>query len=464
MSNLYFDVALKELKSNEFKTYMSIIYVIKSIGPNTKVYFSLKKDLYENVSQVHKLTEKTFLKHLKTFLNKGLLEFNGKAINLGFNIEDSKNGGYTSFNILDLEALLTELDSNEIKLYFTIYRLLKGFNKKSSKYSYSQLKTWSGIKNKAIFISTRNSLQEKKLISTLMDIENNSFVFKLVDLKISYNEKREEKKPHQVEKEQHNKSHEVEKKPYIKKYIPQNKNKYFKKSIPNQEDSKKFESYCFKEINEQKIFKFLDENIKTKHFSKKEKNLILEELYHDLKVNNGYKGVKIKSTADFYLAQEHPQYGRNIDKIIERLFYKKEQEHRDNKSRSMWINIFKKHYPEQIKGLDDYRENDISKLKLDKLVKKSPGVGYWDESFLYVEEKEVNPDFNKSVQNKANEYMDELIKKEVGSKEIGFDERLALIENFIPLIDEKYPPVNEFLTQKRKLKFEEFCRSYKDAR
>lgn len=460
LCNLYYDEALKELKPAEFKTYITILYVIKAIGPNTKTYFSSKKDLHKNVLELIKVSEKTFLKHLKTFESRGLLNIEGKAIDLGFNVLDSKNGGYTPINILDLEYLILNLDNNELKLYLTIYRLTKGFNKKSSKLTYAQLKKWSGIKNKAIFIDTRNGLRDKNIIIALHDLETNTYQYKLKEFSNGFIFSTEDKKLHHVEKEHSKAEQTEEKKQYINKYIPK-ENKYLKKSLGNSQSFEKQKKF-YQVQNKKKIFKFLNENIKTKYLSNEEKEKLFSDLLLELKTNGDFNGKEVKTTPDFYLSQEHPKYGRTIDKIIERYYYRFEEEKRANEGRALFFNFFKRFYPEEIIGLDDYPHNDISKHKFDLLIKSSPGAGYWSDDFIFIEEQVSNPEFSEKYVEESQAYMNKLMSKRVGGKEISFDERLELIAELIPEVEEIYPAISEFEYTSRKLPFSEFRQRYKE--
>lgn len=460
LCNLFYDEALKELKPSEFRTYITIVYVIKAIGPNTKTYFSSKKDLLKCISELINVSEKTFLKHLKTFESRGLLKIEGKAIDLGFDISDSKSGGYTPINILDLEYLILNLDNNELKLYLTIHRLTKGFNKKSSKLTYAQLKKWSGIKNKAIFIDTRNSLRDKNIIIALHDLESNTYQYKLKEFSNGFIFSTEDKQPHQEEKEPLNKGETEEKEPYINKYIPKEK-KYLKKSFNNSQNFENQKKLYLKQ-NRKKIFKFLNENIKTKYLDENEQNDLLEKLISEVQVHGGFKGEQIKTTPDFYLSQDHPQFGRTIDKIIERYFYRFEEERRANEGRELFLNLFKRFYPEVIGSVEDYATNDISKHKLDKLIISAPGVGYWSNDFIFREEHVENPEFSKDKQLEAQEYMNKLIQERVGDREISFEERIELVNELIPIVDKVYPVESEYIYSKRRLGFKEFCFEYKE--
>jgi hypothetical protein len=454
ISNLYYDEALKALKATEFKTYISIVYLIKSIGPNTQKYFSTKKDLLKEINSLNSITEKTFLKHLKTFENLGLLKIEGKSFDIGFNITDSKSGGFTSIDILDLEYLILNLDNNELKLYMAIYRLIKGFNKKSSRLTYSLMKKWSAIKNKAIFIAARDGLKNKGLISALLDLNTNSYQYKLREFSNGFVFKTVEKEPRHVGKKQQDGSKTVEKKPHINNIIPK-RNKYLKKSISSKENTEQKQSK-FIQKNTEKIFKFFDENSKTSHLGQEEKHKLLEALIQNLEEYKGFNGENIKTSADYYLTLEHDRYGRILDKILDRYYFQLEEKAREDKSRKLYFSLFQKHYPEQIKGLKDYESNDLSRYKLDELIKKSPGVGEWNESFLNITEMAPNPNFKKINEVKAQQYMEKLLKQKTSKKEIGIDERLDLIESLLPIVNEKYPVESEYLVIERKKTFKEF--------
>ena len=108
LCHLYFDEALKTLKSNEFKTYMAILLVAKEIGPNTIRYYSRKKELFKQCSDYISVTEQTFLKHIKTCESMGLFEFErSNTLNIGFGIKDSKSYGFTE---IQLATLIHSLD------------------------------------------------------------------------------------------------------------------------------------------------------------------------------------------------------------------------------------------------------------------------------------------------------------------------------------------------------------------
>lgn len=457
LSNLYFDESLKELKSSEFKTYITILYIAKSIGPNTKNYFSNKKNLYIEATRLIQVSEKTFLKHLKTFESRGLISIEGIKIDFHFDIADSKISGYTSINILDLEYLILNLDNNELKLYLTIHRLLKGFNKKISKITYSQFKRWSGIKNKSIFISTRDSLVEKGFITALYDTNSNSYSFRVNDINNGYKFKKEDKKPHQVEKEPKNDSKTEEKKPYINKYIP-NKNKYFKKSF----NTEKYEEtkITYKTLNEEKIFRFLDENLKTKYLTASEKQDTYKELIKNVEQHGDFKGKKITSTPDYYLSLENEKYGRVVDKIIDRLFSLKEGNTRLDENRKLYFGLFELYYPEMIKNLSDYTVNDLSKHKLDLLIKESPSVGYWNDAYIFEEIETKNPEWNDNYAVESQEYMNNLIYERVGDKVLSLEQRLDIINELIPFLESKYPTQDEIIFKREKLTFEEFKKRF----
>lgn len=454
ISNLYYDEALKTLKASEFKTYISIIYIVKSIGPNTQQYFSSKKDLLKEINSLTRITEKTFLKHLKTFESLGLLKMEGKSFDIGFNISDSKSGGYTSIDILDLEYLILNLDNNELKLYLTIHRLLKGFNRKSSRLTYSLLKKWSAIKNKAIFIATRDSLKDKGLIAALLDLETNSYQYKLREFSNGFVFKTVEKEPRHVEKKPQISSKTVEKKPYINNIIPK-RNKYLKKSINSKESSQSKQS-VFKIKNTEKIFKFFNENSKTSHLDAEAKNKLLEALIQNIKSYQGFNGEIVKTKPDHYLTLEHDKYGRILDKILDRYYFQLEEKAREEESRKLYFSLFQKYYPEEIKGLEDYESNDFSRYKLDELIKKSPSVGYWNEAFMKVKEEISNKRYNKENEIKAQAYMENLIQQRVNGKSISLDERLDLLEEFLPIVEQMYPVESEYLVCERKKTFNEF--------
>lgn len=472
ISNLYFDEALKSLKANEFKTYMGVTATIKEIGPNTQLYFSNKKELFKKCSSFLDCSEKTFLIHLKTLHLKGILDLKENVFDIGYNIADSKSYGFTPIDIDLLKYLLETLSSNEFKLYMTIYRLLRGFNQKSSSYSYAQLKTWSGIKNKTTFNKARSALVNKKLIVALLNVQNGRHTFKLCEFSPELKEDEsiertqeiktqrrtsEDVLKHQKEDLQH-RSHTAEDvlQPLIKKYNPF-LNKYFKKSCSKQSPTYSKKAQLFEKENRKKILRFLSENLKTKDLSETQKHNLIEELVQDVKENGGFKGVKIKTTISFYLSQEHPQFGRNIDKIIDRYFYDKEQERRDNEGRGLFLKACSKYYPEEVQGLEDFEENDISRYKLDQLIKKTPGIGYFQDSFIFRKKEIKNPKFDTGIARKSQAYMDQLIAKETEGREVDFEERLTLVERFIPQVEKKYPQQDEIIIQRRKLTFEKFC-------
>ena len=161
MSNHHFDEGLKKLKANEFRTYIGLIYLIKLSGPNSRICTSTKKGLFSQISKIFSISKKTFLNHLRVFEKKELITVKGRVFDIGFDIEYAKKKGFTPLNVDALKYMMENLDHNELKLYLTFLRLLKGFNRVSATITYAQLKSWSAIKNKAIFISTRNSLMKK---------------------------------------------------------------------------------------------------------------------------------------------------------------------------------------------------------------------------------------------------------------------------------------------------------------
>ena len=93
--NLYYDEALKGLKAREFQTYMTITYLVKSIGPNTTQYFFNKQKILASIQKLVKISQTTFLKHFKTLENIGLItKETSICFNLGYDIAASKEMGF----------------------------------------------------------------------------------------------------------------------------------------------------------------------------------------------------------------------------------------------------------------------------------------------------------------------------------------------------------------------------------
>jgi hypothetical protein len=163
---------------------------------------------------------------------------------------------------------------------------------------------------------------------------------------------------------------------------------------------------------------------------------------------------------DFYLAQEYTKLGRVVDKIIDRYFHRIKQEDRDNRAREEFLSRLKIFYPDQINGLQDFTTNDIAKFKLDRLIQKSPGAYFWQESHVFEEEQEVNPEYDENLAKKASHYMEELITERIGGEDISLEIRFELIEEFIPMVNEKYPPQEEVIFSRKRRPFEEFCQLF----
>jgi hypothetical protein len=457
LNNLYFDESLKSLKANEFKSYMALTYVVKKIGPNTKLYYSSKKQLFEKAGELIDTSYQTFLKHLKMFESIGLIDFeNSKTLNIGYDISDSKSYGFTSIDIEDLKYLIINLDQNELKLYMAIFRILKGFNQKSGTYSYKQLKTWSGLKNKSIFIGARKSLVEKKLITTLLDLDRNTFTFKLSEINLINTSQEVEKEPRHTDLKPTKATFDTDLKPHIKKYIPFQK-KYIKKSLTKNVNSNyQKQAIEYEKHNRNKIFLLISENLKTKHLEDSLKWSLIEKLILDVKVNGGFKGIKIKSTPDYYLIQESSQFGKNLDKILDRYFYQEEQEQRDNHAREIFLQVCEAYYPEKIVSLKDFKINEVSRHKLDKLIKSSPALGFWSDNFVYTEYELPNPSYDAAKEKKAKEYMNQLVLENSRDAEVDLEERMELISKFMPKVQERYKAQEELIFVKSKLSFLDF--------
>ena len=479
LNNLYLDEALKTLKANEFKTYMAVTYAVKKIGPNTKEYYSLKKELFTTIGEMANISYQTFLKHLKTFESIGLIGFsNSITLDIGYDIAESKSYGFTSIDIQDLKLLLTSLDQNEFKLYIALYRVLKGFNQTTARYTYAQLKTWSGIKNKAVFISARNSLVKKGLISALMDVGSGRFSFtlkeldldsSLLDQKIDANslvsEKKRgadtEKKLRYTDLKPLKRGADTDLKPLINRSSTFS-NKSNKKSYLSSKQQYREKAQKFEIENQKKIFLFLSENLKTKDLNDSEKLNLIDALILEVQESGGVNGSKITSTLTYYLSQEHHQFGRTVDKIIDRYFAKIDQQKRDEEGRRRFYQVLKDCFPETAKGLEDFKSNDISKHKLDKIIRQSPGMGYYTEEFLTADETIKNSKYDKNAAQDSINYLDALIKNEVKNREISLDERLDLIERFLPEANLKFPIENEYIVQKAKLNYEQFCQKFNE--
>lgn len=383
LCNLYFDVALKELKANEFKTYMGITAVIKGIGPNTQLYFSNKKELFQKCSNLLNVSVQTFLKHLRTFEEKGLISNKQRNVtDICYNIKDSKQVGFTQINIKNLELSLEKLDQNEFKLYMTLVRVLKGFRKTQCRYTYAQLKTWSGIKNKAAFISARRSLVKKGLIKALEDVNSSSYAFRL-------NESFFEKcnlKPQNTDLKPTKREAHTDLKPHIKKYNSSLKKNNKKSSELSSKKSQDAKAKRFQAANRKKIFLFLSEYYCTHYLSDSEKNELINELILNVEKHGAVSREDVKCSPDFYLTLENEEQGRVVEKIFERMTHQKEQENGKNELRSCYFQALSTYFPEEVLGLDDYTVNDISRIKLDKLIEKSPNLYYFQEDYLWGEE------------------------------------------------------------------------------
>ena len=262
-----------------------------------------------------------------------------------------------------------------------------------------------------------------------------------------------EKKPHQVEK----KPHQVEKKPLIKNLHKKN---FIKKSSYGKNIKSKI-LLQYKKENKKKIFKFLNENEKTKDLCRDGQKKLLKKLETDIKNNGGFKGVKLTSTVDHYLSQEHYLYGRTIDKIIERYYYSIEEIERDNAARNEYLEKFKKYYPDKIKNILDYSINKTSMSKLEQLISKSPSIYYWSDRFIYHASQIKNPKFNKLTFKKAKRHMDKLIFQKTKGKKLSIEKQGELIKNFLPIVEKKYSIELEFIHKRNQLPFSDFCKERK---
>jgi hypothetical protein len=167
----------------------------------------------------------------------------------------------------------------------TLFRLIQGFRDHRQKglinKGYNVLKTWANMPKKEVHIKSRKSLVEKGFITTLMDVNNGKYTFRLEKkvLEISLSELKRE--PQNLKKEPLSHSAHTEKEPHIKKYSFSSK-KYFKKSLgDNQNSTYEKKKKQFLKENKKKIFKFLRENPKTKNLSKNEGLALVDNLIVD---------------------------------------------------------------------------------------------------------------------------------------------------------------------------------------
>jgi hypothetical protein len=93
--------------------------------------------------------------------------------------------------------------------------------------------------------------------------------------------------------------------------------------------------------------------------------------------------------------------GRNLDKILDRYFYKQKQEQCDNHAREIFLQVCEVYYPEKIVGLKDFKINEVSRHKLDKLIESSPELGFWSDNFVYAEYEVPNPSYDVANEKKA---------------------------------------------------------------
>lgn len=457
-SNLYLDEALKRLKLKEFKTYMSIIAMGKVIGPNLTKLFGSKKDFFRETNRLFPISEKTFLKHLKTIESLGLLTFSKGLCDLGFDISDAKNGGYTEIHISDLALLLNKLNSLEFKLYMALKRQTKGFQRKSYKASYGHLKVFTNIKSNTSISSGLESLKHFKLISSVTDVNTGKITYRMNHDPKEIFSIEVKNELHQVENEQVSHNAAVKNEP-IKRDSTFLK-KYSKKSSPKKE---KFDQKAriYRKQNREKIFLFLDDHSKTKYFTEIEKWDFIDILENEVKVHGCFKGRKIKSTPDFYLSQDHPQFGRVIDKIIDRYFYRQELETRENESRKIYLKLFKAHFPEKVENLSDFKTNDLSKAKLDKLMRISPQPGFWNDHHLLKIVEQPNPDFDPNAEKKSKELFDSLLEEGIGEGGAEIEDQLDLLGEIAEEVERKYPVQSKTIELTERKSFDEFAEEFR---
>lgn len=111
-----------------------------------------------------------------------------------------------------------------------------------------------------------------------------------------------------------------------------------------------------------------------------------------------------------------------------------------------------------MRGLGDFKANDISKFKLDKLIQTCPPIGYFSNDFVFEKLEIRNPEFDENQIARSRNYMNSLILEVTKGEDISIETRLELVSKFLPDVDKKFPAQDEFIFVEEKRTFKEFSK------
>lgn len=199
--------------------------------------------------------------------------------------------------------------------------------------------------------------------------------------------------------------------------------------------------------NQNKILRAISTHPLTKDYDFKTKKKMMSSLMREVCELGALNGSEIKTMPEFYVAFNHETYGPIAHKLIERHFYLKERKKASVKSCEIYYKAFSKYFPEEIKGLHDYRKNEESLKKLQELIQKSPVIGLFNDENIYFETSTTHTQ------------KDEYITQELNKLKITGEFNLESMDKVLSRAEIFYP-TKEVGTIKGKLNFNEFCEKY----